>query len=488
MGDIVMAYARAEQSNAHESWWQVLERLRWPLGGVVALTFAIGQLIESLLLGDSQQRLAWDVLAWAVLGGAAMWLSLTWISRREGVHQADMRAALLEQQRLNAQLQRANKQLEVLHALNKHIATSTTLDEILDAALQFPGRIVQSEAAALLLLDLAGPVLTRSEGASTEEMAEARLVFGIGPTVGTERRVRQLFAAPGDPGRFRSCLLLPLHDGLAPRGWIELYSTQATPVADDEMALLETVTTELSEAKASARRRSREERAIYELEKAIAEERARIAHDIHDGIAQSLAFVRMRIDLWEEWITANPDKVRQELSRLKITLLELLRDLRRAIFALRPVQFDEMGFSGGLHRYISEFAEQQEWVAYVDIAGLPASLRPELEAVCFRVVQEALTNAAKHSSAHSIRVQLGEDEGGLLVVVKDDGRGFMPRRNQFPEDDQEHLGLRQMRERLQSLGGRLTLLSHPGAGTELRAWLPLRRVLPVSPAVTASQI
>jgi signal transduction histidine kinase len=460
---------------AHEYWWDVLQRVRWPLGGIVALVFAVGQLIEALLLGDSQPRLAWDVLGWATLGGAATWLSLTWIGRQERTHQAGMRAAFLEQQRLNARLQRANKHLELLHAVNKHIATSTTLDEVLDAALHFPGRLVQYEAAALLLFDLDGPVQTRLEGSSAQELAGARLAFGITSAAANTPHSRQLFPAPGRSSRFSSCLLLPLHDGLVPLGWMELYLARDPAVAEDEFALLETVTAELSEAILSARRRSREERAIYELERAIAEERARIAHDIHDGIAQSLAFVRMRIDLWEDWICADPERLRGELSTFKSTLRELLSELRRAIFALRPVQFDDMGFSGGLHRYISEFAEQQGWVANVDIAHAPTSMTPDSEAVCFRVVQEALTNAAKHSAARSIRVHLSEDEGGLLVVVKDDGRGFTPRRNQFSVDDGAHLGLRQMRERLVSLGGRLTLLAHPGAGTELRAWLPLRR-------------
>jgi len=271
---------------------------------------------------------------------------------------------------------------------------------------------------------------------------------------------------------------------------MELYMAGETAVEPDEMALLETVAGELAEAITSARRRSREERAVYELERAIGEERARIAHDIHDGIAQSLAFVRLRIDLWEDWIVADPEKLRQELATLKVSLRQMLGELRRAIFALRPVQFDDMGFSGGLHRYIMEFAEQQGWAASVDVGNAPASMTPDLEAVCFRVIQEALTNTAKHSEAGSIQVQLTEDEGGLLIVIKDDGRGFMPRRGQFSVDrdaqGQGHLGLRQMRERLASLRGQLTLLSHPGAGTELRAWLPLQSGSPTLDTMAGS--
>src|SRR5689334_12944685 len=100
------------QHAAGDSAWRVLLRLRWPLGGTIAIAFAAGQLLEAVLVGgESRQRLIFDVLAWSLLGGLGVWLSLTWVSRQERRYQAGLARALREQQALNRRLQRANSQL-----------------------------------------------------------------------------------------------------------------------------------------------------------------------------------------------------------------------------------------------------------------------------------------------------------------------------------------------------------------------------------------
>jgi signal transduction histidine kinase len=286
----------------------------------------------------------------------------------------------------------------------------------------------------------------------------------------TGSRMLKLPRIPHGTSVITTCVVLPLDDGVASEGWIELYFTEGAVVVEDELSLLETIAGVTTEAIINARRRAREERALYELERAIAEERARIARDIHDGIAQALAFQRMRIELWQEWIVSDPDRLRAELGALKQALREQIGELRRAIFALRPMQFDALGFIGGLHRYITEFANQHGWTAEVDLHHAPDEFTPELEAACFRVIQEALTNSAKHAAATRITVTLDQVDAGVQIIVRDNGRGFDP--GQIA-NDAGHVGLRQMAERLSALRGQLTLLSHPGADTEVRAWIPL---------------
>ena len=465
-----------DPASLSESPWRLLLRLRWPLGGTIAVAFALGQILEALFLGEAySQRLMFNVLGWGLLGGLGVWLGLTWLSRQERHYQAGQAQALREQQELNRQLQRANSHLALLSEVNRHIADSATLDDILDAALAFPQRLVPARAAALVLDDPAGPLETRVEGASAEELLRLRSQFGSVTPTAAARGPYLLQPMAEAPGEVAGCLLLPLHDSLALIGWIELYLREVAPIPDDELALLETIASEIAEAIVSARRRSREERALYELERAIAEERARIARDIHDGIAQSLAFQRMRIDLWLDWLDHDRQRLRGELIETKRTLREQIGELRRAIFALRPVQFDELGFVGGLHRYIVEFASQQAWEVQVDLEGVPVELSPDLEAICFRVVQEALTNVAKHAQATHVAVAIDEVDQGLRITVRDDGRGFEPGR--VPENDPGHVGLRQMRERLAAVRGQLTLLSHPDAGTELRAWIPIPKTV-----------
>ncbi len=457
--DVIDAELTPRADEAPKMYWQVLLRLRWLLGGAIGLAFAVGRMLEALWFEPDTplMRVLGDVAVWGVLGGLAVWLTLTWVSRQEQRYQTGLEQALRDQQR-------AYSQLALLSEVNRRIVDSATLDDILDAAMTFPRRLVPARATAVVLLNPNGFVEARAQGMPGEELARLRRALGIADSMATARQP-QIIERSGV-----ACLVLPLHDGMALLGWIELHLEHRLPVASDELALLETIANEIAEAIASARRRSREERAIYQLERAIAEERARIARDIHDGIAQSLAFMRMRIDLWLDWIENDPQRLRAELLELKTTLREQIRELRRAIFALRPVQFDELGFVGGLRRYIVEFAGQHNWDIHVDLTGTPSTIPPEIEAVAFRVVQEALTNVAKHAAATHVEVMIGRIDEGLQIVVRDDGRGFDP--GALPEAP-GHVGLRQMRERLAALRGQLTILSRPGTGTELRAWMPL---------------
>lgn len=448
--------------------WQVILRLRWLLAGVALFAFALGRVLEVVLVRDEDtgSRILFDLVFWGLLGGAAVWLSLTWVFRQERRYQTELAHALRQEQR-------ANSHLSILSEANRQFVGSASLDDILNTALDLPRRLLPTRATALVLRDDAGPVETRVAGASPAELARLRAQAGRCPPADDEQRARY-FSSPSAADATH-CLVVPLHDGVAPVGWLEMYVERGVAPDSDELALLETIGKEIAEAIVGARRRSREERALYELERAIADERARIARDIHDGIAQSLAFRRMRIDLWLEWLDSEPERLRAELRDLKWALRAEIQELRRAIFALRPMEFDEFGFLGGLHRYILEFAGQHGWQADVDLNRAPATLTRELEATTFRIIQEALTNAAKHAHASRIGVTVCETDGGLRVVVRDDGRGFEPREPLDRSGEYEHVGLRQMRERLAALRGQLTILSRPGAGTEVRAWLPLPR-------------
>lgn len=466
--------ASEESAGPVRSAWRMLLRWRWFVAGIITLAFALGQLLESLLLPDYRgvPRLILDVVGWGLLGGVAVWISLTWASRQERRYQTQVEASLIAQQTLNGQLRRANDHLALLGEINRQIASAANLDEILDRTLSFPRQLVDAQASALLLIDAGHPIVARSEGAPVEQIGQWRQAFGV-PAAVTNPSIHQL-TQPIDPkGETGVCLLVPLQDRETLVGWIELYLRRAQPLPDDERVLLETIGFQVAQAILSARRRTAEERAIFALESAIMEERARIARDIHDGLAQTMAFRRMRVDLWLDWLESEPERLRGEMVALKEALREQIADLRRAIFALRPIQFDQLGFVGGLHRYIEEFAEQQGWMVEIDLGKAPPSLSPTVEAIAFRIIQEALTNVAKHARADTVSIAMHSMDGGIQISVCDNGIGFEPGRQS--EAAAGRLGLRQMRERLASVRGQLTILAQPGAGTEVRAWLPLNQ-------------
>ena len=205
---------------------------------------------------------------------------------------------------------------------------------------------------------------------------------------------------------------------------------------------------------------------------AIDAERHRIAHEIHDGVAQSLAGLRFKSALWSHLADAAPAGMRAALDELQAVLNAAIVDIRRAIFALRPVDLDALGFFPALTQLVGDLGDQNQLVARLDVSGPQDALPAVYELPLFRIIQESLNNIGQHAHASSAQVRLKVDAtGGVAVSVRDDGRGFDP--SQLgPADQAGHFGLRQMRERILDLGGTLDIRSATGQGTELVITLP----------------
>jgi PAS domain S-box-containing protein len=208
-------------------------------------------------------------------------------------------------------------------------------------------------------------------------------------------------------------------------------------------------------------------------EQAIAEERQRIAREIHDGLAQDLAGLRFQVTLWHQLVDCDPARMHAELASFQTLLAKNLREVRRSIFALRPLALDELGFFPALRQFIGEFAEQNQLQVDLRIKGSEESLPTFLELVLFRIIQESLHNISKHAQARAVCVIL--DLGSLETVkltVRDDGVGFDLAGLEMAVVA-GHLGLKQMQERVKKLGGSFKVHSQLGAGTEIEAMLPL---------------
>ena len=205
---------------------------------------------------------------------------------------------------------------------------------------------------------------------------------------------------------------------------------------------------------------------------AIDAERHRIAHEIHDGVAQSLAGLRFKSAVWLSTAAASPG-MRAAVDELQAVLNAAVTDLRRAIFALRPVDLEALGFFPALTQLVGDFGDQNQLVAQLDLSGPQDALPALYELPLFRIVQEGLNNIGQHAQASSALVRLAIDAaGGVAVSVRDDGRGFDPGQLSPAAESAGHFGLRQMRERILDLGGTLDIHSGPGQGTELVMTLP----------------
>jgi len=208
-------------------------------------------------------------------------------------------------------------------------------------------------------------------------------------------------------------------------------------------------------------------------EEAIAEERRRIAREIHDGLAQNLAGLRFRVGLWHKLVDDDPAQMHAELDSLRELLGRNIRDVRRSIFALRPVELDELGFYPALCQFIDEFGEQNQLHIDLHTEGSMEQLPPFLELVLFRIIQESLNNVSKHAQAQMVWVDLNLGApDAVTLTVRDDGVGFDPAiLDQMVQ--RGHLGLKQVHERVEKLEGAFELHSQPGSGAEIRVSLPL---------------
>jgi two-component system sensor histidine kinase DegS len=203
------------------------------------------------------------------------------------------------------------------------------------------------------------------------------------------------------------------------------------------------------------------------------EERRRIAREIHDGPAQSMANVVLRTEVCEKLLELNPAEVRQELGELKNAVRKSLQEVRRIIFDLRPMGLDDLGLFPVLSRYVETLKERYSEVEIEsDFRGQPQRFDSIIEVALYRVVQEALQNVLKHAKAKQVKVSLENDGQRLIARIVDNGRGFVVEKY-LQKPKSESYGLVGMKERIEILGGQLYLNSKPGEGTEVLAIVPL---------------
>jgi signal transduction histidine kinase len=202
-------------------------------------------------------------------------------------------------------------------------------------------------------------------------------------------------------------------------------------------------------------------------------ERRRIAHDIHDGLAQGLAALRMRASLWPGMIESDPEGLEAEIIVLKNRLRDAIREVRRAIFALRPAVVDEEGFVVALQRLIDQTAAHYGIDARLEVLGPEERLPERFEIPVMRILQETLSNAGRHGAATSVSIELDLREAQAFQLrIQDDGRGFDVAAWQAARAD-GHYGLIQLRERVSNLQGQLSIDSRLGAGVKIVVSLPI---------------
>ncbi|HKR98253.1 MAG TPA: sensor histidine kinase [Candidatus Dormibacteraeota bacterium] len=205
----------------------------------------------------------------------------------------------------------------------------------------------------------------------------------------------------------------------------------------------------------------------------IEEERMRIARDMHDGPAQSMANLVLQAEILERLISRDPQLVVNELADFKDSVRGVLDETRRLIFDLRPMTLDDLGLVPTLRKFVKEFGERAGINAVLRVTGQEARLPGSLEATVFRIVQEALNNARRHGAPSAVEVNTKFQPHNLEVSVRDNGIGVDVPAMQATLDTTRHFGLISMRERAELEKGTFQLISSPGEGAEVLISFPL---------------
>lgn len=203
-------------------------------------------------------------------------------------------------------------------------------------------------------------------------------------------------------------------------------------------------------------------------------ERLRISRQMHDGPAQSLTNLVLQAEICERYMDMDQGRARNELSSLKSKVNGTLQATRQFIFDLRPMILDDLGLEPTLRRYLITFTEKSHIEVNLSVSGVKGRLPEAVEVAVFRIIQEALANVAAHANASMVQVSIEFDEGELNIVVEDNGSGFDVEQKLAAGEGAKALGIANMRQRVDMLGGHWSMESEVGRGTKVEATIPVQ--------------
>jgi signal transduction histidine kinase len=386
----------------------------------------------------------------------------------------------------------AATQLEALLSLQQDLALETDIDKVLTRIVKTATSMLSAERATLFVIDntkneLWSRVLTEGTEPGVTEVREIRLpldgrsLAAEAARGGTVMRIDAPYDDPRfDPStdqrtgfRTRSILIAPIDARDRRRlGVLQVLNHQggAFDQGDEDFARalagsagvsLEYV--QLSEELAAERLR---------VVKVAEEERKRLARDLHDGVAQMLANAAIGIEIATKRAKQDVDGAMRELWMLRERLVDSQKGLRDILFALRPLPLED----GGLPAALNALAERIDGTngSKVAVRRMESTRRlgPEVEAGAFTILREAANNAVKTGRAPHVALDLYEDDGSVVALVEDDGKGFDVATVLGNYGTRGSLGLLQMRESARLIGAQLSIDSSIGNGTRIRLKIP----------------
>jgi len=391
-----------------------------------------------------------------------------------------------------AELLRRNQKLAALNEVIWVASRQKNLDEMLTTALQSVLDLVDREAGWIVLLEANGVdthlacYIGLPEDVARQEAEEGfmdcqcrQVVDDRRPMMVAElRETCPLYELRLSNSRIVSGhMAIPLVSKSLVLGTLNIACTHNDCVSEDDLRFMGVIGRQLGLAVENSRlwAEVREKEAIQSqlLEKLITaqeEERKRIARELHDDTSQSLTSLMVGLKVLSS--LHSPAEIEQHVAGLRKIVAETLETVHDLALELRPSVLDDLGLVAALERYVAEYRRRFDLrIDFRAVGFEERRLAPAIETAIYRIVQEALTNVARHAQAEHASVLLERQKNRVRAIIEDNGNGF----DLMQDRSERKLGLYGMEERAILIGGRLRIESQPGEGTTLALDVPLDR-------------
>ena len=374
-----------------------------------------------------------------------------------------------------AQLEEKHERLESLYEVTKLVTKAATLDELAAGFIKSVARIARADGVALRWSDETNRrYLMLASLGLPQSMLDAEHCLAAGDchcgSPKASRGARVIPIRTMQPARMQHCaqagfetvvsVPVRLHDRLM--GELDLFFHAQIEVSDAERSLLDALTVQLAGAMENLRLNA------LGLEAAVSQERSFLARELHDSIAQSLAFLKIQVQLMRDAIAeGDAEQVDHVLGEIDLGVRESYGDVRELLMHFRT-RANAEDIEPALMTTLRKFEHQTGLKTTLGMDGQGLPLSPDIQVQVLHIVQEALSNVRKHAGAGQVWLNV-QQQPQWRLEVRDDGVGFAVRDGQR---DETHVGMRIMAERAERLGAQLDVLSTPGRGTSVVLTLP----------------
>ena len=480
---------------------------RWWIPLVLS-ALGFGYTIWESLIGDGYSILSGQVLTgFALLGLVGPGLTFATLTYAARAIEARERA---EQER-----ERQRQQLIALNTIGEAVNQSLELDEVLSRTIDQVLRVMNLQSGEVRLIEDGRLVLHASRGVSPEFVA-AESIIPLGKCVcgrSAQRgeliavedldRIRKLERVACSCERFRSVLSVPVRTNERVVGAIHVASREPRTFDAADRTLLTAIgyqvgvaiekaklhaqlkslnqqlevrvderTSELLSAKEELANKADALQQVLIEERRVEEKtRARIAHDLHDGVQQLIIGALFETQAARDALVVHPENTASRITAAQDLLRRIEAEMRHAIYSLRPVTLDTHGLAPALRECTESFQRVSGIACELRVDGTPQRFNPDAEVAMFRIAQEALNNIEAHARAKNAYIRVGWGTRDAHLEIVDDGAGFAL--SEVTQEARTHLGLIGMRERAESIGGSLEIWSRVGEGTRVTVNVPM---------------